>query len=171
MNIPINFIIHLLIMATTLVMGVVFFSIHSLNREFILAMISILTAILFVNVYGTFTKTLTAKILGYIISISIMLIAVAVFGIYGFEQTAIGFQTLYNINLEGIAISLGLILFSSIMFVFSLNRDKTPIVIPKAVKINFKPLPAIKEKEIVIDSNEWEEATSKDLKSGYYIEV
>ena len=171
MNIPINFIIHLLIMATALVMGVVFFSIHSLNREFILAMISILTAMLFVNIYGTITKTLTAKILGYIISISIMLISIAVFGIYGFEQTAIGFQTLYNINLEGIAIGLGLILFSSIMFVFSLSRDKTPIVIPKAVKINFNPLPAVKEKEIVIDSNEWEEATSKDLKSGHYIEV
>ena len=171
MNIPINFIIHLLIMATVLVMGVVFFSIHSLNREFILAMISILTAMLFVNIYGTFTKILTAKILGYIISISIMLIAVAVFGIYGFEQTAIGFQTLYNINLEGVAIGLGLILFSSIMFVFSLNRNKTPIVIPKAVKINFNPLPTVKEKEIIIDSNEWEEATSKDLKSGHYIEV
>ena len=85
-------------------------------------------------------KILTAKILGYIISISIALIAVAVFGIYGFEQTAIGFQTLYNIHMEGIAIGLGLILFSSIMFVFSINRKKTPIVMPKAVKINFNQM-------------------------------
>jgi len=171
MNIPINFIIHLLIMTTALITGLVFFSIHSFNREFVLAMISIVSAILFINIYGTLTKILTAKILGYIISVSIMLIAVAVFGLYGFEQTAIGFQTLYNIHLEGIAIGLGLILFSSIMFVFSLNREKTPIVMPKTVKINFNQIPAAKEKEVVIDSNDWEEASSDDLNSGQYIEV
>ena len=171
MNIPINFIIHLLILTTALITGVVFFSIHSFNREFVLAMISIVTAVLFVNIYGTLAKILTAKILGYILSISMALIAVAVFGIYGFEQTAIGFQTLYNIHLEGVAIGLGLILFSSIMFVFSVNRKKTPIVMPKAVKINFNQMPAAKEKEIVIDSSDWEEASADDLKSGQYIEV
>ena len=171
MNIPINFIIHLLILTTALITGIVFFSIHSFNREFVLAMISIVTSVLFINVYGTLAKILTAKILGYILSISMALIAVSVFGIYGFEQTAIGFQTLYNIRLEGIAVGLGLILFSSIMFVFSLNREKTPIVMPKAVKINFNQLPAAKEKEIVIDSNDWEEASADDLKSGQYLEV
>ena len=171
MNIPINFIIHLLVMLGSLITGLVFFSVHSLNREFVLAMISILTSVLFVNIYGTLVKILTAKVLGYIISISIALIAISVFGIYGFEQTAVGFQTLYNIHLEGIAIGIGLILLSSILFVFSLNREKTPIVMPRALKINFKQLPRAKEKEVIVDSSDWEEASADDLKSGQYVEA
>ena len=170
MNIPINFIIHLLIMTATFITGIVLFCIHSLNRDFVLAMIFISSAILFINVYGTFVKILTAKILGYIISTAILFVAIAVFGVYGFEQTAVGFQTLYNVHLEGIAIGLGLILFSSLMFVFSTNKKESPIIMPKTVKLNFNAVPT-KQKEIIIDSNEWEEASVDDFKSGKYLEV
>ena len=54
-----------------------------------------------------FIKTLVA---GFV-----RLISKTKIGVYGFEQTAVGFQTLYSILLEGIANGLGLILFSSII--------------------------------------------------------
>ena len=157
-------------MLAAFVGGIVCFFINAFNREFVLSIISLSTALLFINIYGNIAKILTPKVLGYLLSIVMMFVAIAVLGIYGVEQTAVGFQTLYDIHLDGIAIGLSLILLSSLTFVFSMNRRESPIVVPKIVKVNINPLP-IKKKEVIVDSEDWEEASIDDLESGRYIEA
>ena len=128
-------------------------------------------SILFVNVYGYISKLLTTKLLGYILSIYLLVVAISILGNFGFEPTAIGFETLYNINLEAIACSILLLLFSTTIFIITQNYKLKPKTNfnKESVQINFlpkpkKPLP----KKILIDSKDWEKATADDIKSGKY---
>jgi len=47
-----------------------------------------------------------------------------------------------------------------------LNRKEKPVSIPKIVKINLIPK---QTKDVVVDSNDWEEATDVDFQSGKYV--
>ena len=166
MNIPITFIMHWILMLSVLGTGVGFFISSAIQQEFLLGVIFLTLPIIFINIYGIATRTLSTKSLGYILSLSIFLISISVLGIYGFEPKAIGHETLYNFDLKGIASGVVLILFSSAIFTVSLNREEKPVTIPKMVKINLIPE---KAKDVVVDSNDWEEATDSDFQSGEYV--
>ena len=166
MNIPITFIMHWILMLGMLGTGVGFFISNSFQQEFLIALISLILPIIFVNIYGMATRSLSTKSLGYILSLSILLISISVLGIYGFEPKAIAHETLYDFNLQGIAAGIVLLLFSSAIFTASLNREEKPITIPKMVKINLIPEQI---KDVVVDSSDWEEATEADFQSGEYV--
>ena len=153
-------------MLSALCVGVGFFISNSIQQEFLIAIISLTLPILFINIYGVATKALSTKSLGYILSSYSFLISMSVLGIYGFEPQAIGHETLYEFNLEGIASGIILLLLSVVIFTVSLNRKEKPITIPKMVKINLIPK---QTKEIVVDSSDWEEATDLDFQSGKYV--
>ena len=166
MNIPITFIMHWILMLSALGTGVGFFISSSFQQEFLIAVISLILPIIFINIYGIATRSLSTKSLGYILSLSIFLISISILGIYGFEPKAIAHETLYEFDLKGIASGVVLLLFSSAIFTVSLNREEKPIIVPKMVKINLIPE---QTKDIVIDSRDWEEATEADFQSGEYI--
>ena len=166
MNIPITFIIHWIFMLSILGTGIGFFVSNAIQQEFLISVISLTLPIIFINIYGIVTKVLSTKGLGYIVSLSMFLVSISILGIYGFEPKAIGHETLYNFDLKGIASGVVLILFSSFLFTISLNRQEKPITIPKMVKINLIPK---NTKDIVVNSDDWEEATEEDFQSGEYI--
>ncbi len=166
MNIPITFIIHWILMLGAFGTGVGFFISYSINQEFLVAIIYLTIPVIFINIYGITTKSLSTKTLGYMLASYAFLISISVLGIYGFEPTAIGHQTLYNFDLKGIASGVVLLLFSLVILTLSLNRKEKPITIPKIVKINLIPK---QTKDVVIDSGDWEEATELDFQSGKYV--
>ena len=166
MNIPITFILHWILMLSMLGVGIGFFISNSIQQEFLMAIISLILPIIFINIYGLATKALSTKSLGYILSFCSFLIASSVLGIYGFEPQAIGHETLYEFDLKGIASGVVLLLLSVVIFTVSLNREEKPITIPKMVKINLIPK---QTKDIVVDSSDWEEATDLDFQSGKYV--
>ena len=166
MNIPITFIIHWIFMLGILGTGISFFVSNAIQQEFLIALISLITPIIFVNIYGIITKALSTKALGYILSFAMFLISISILGIYGFEPKAIGHETLYNFDLTGITSGIVLILFSLVIFTVSLNRQEKPIAIPKIVKINLIPK---NTKDLIVDSEDWEEASESDFQSGEYV--
>ena len=166
MNIPIIFIIHWICMLSILGTGISFFISNAIQQDFFIALISLTIPIIFVNIYGIITKALSTKGLGYILSLSMFLISISILGIYGFEPKAIGHETLYDFDLKGIASGIVLILFSLVIFTVSLNREEKPVTIPKLVKINLIPK---NTKDLIVDSEDWEEATELDFQSGEYI--
>ncbi len=146
--------------------GISFFISNAIQQEFLIALISLTIPIIFVNIYGVITKSLSTKVLGYILSLAMLLISISILGIYGFEPKAIGHETLYNFDLTGIASGVVLILFSLVVFTISLNREERPIAVPKLVKISLIPK---NTKDLIVDSEDWEEATESDFQSGEYV--
>ena len=171
MNISIQHTLHCLIISVAFFAGLMVFLIESLNNEFLTSIIYLSASILFVNIYGYFSRILTNNILGYIISIYLFVLAISVLGNFGFEATAVGFQTLYNINLEAVTCSVLLLLLSTtiLIVVQNFNPKNKQNSNPNTVQINFLPKPKkAKPKKVLIDSKKWEEATTEDLKSGKY---
>tara|TARA_Y100001936_G_C15630868_1_gene436487 strand:+ start:21 stop:524 length:504 start_codon:yes stop_codon:yes gene_type:complete len=166
MNIPITFILHWLLMLGAFGTGIGFFISSMLNQDFLIALIALTLPLIFINGYGVLTKSLSTKMLGYILSLYLFLISISVLSLYGFEPMAIGHETLYNFHLQGIASGVVLLLFSLVVLTMSLNRKEKPVSIPKIVKINLIPK---QTKDVVVDSNDWEEATELDFQSGKYI--
>ena len=72
----------------------------------------------------------------------------------------------YSFDLKGIASGVVLLLSSLVVLTVSLNRKEKPVSIPKIVKINLIPK---QTKDVVVDSNDWEEATDVDFQSGKYV--
>ena len=56
MNIPITFIIHWIFMLGILGTGISFFVSNAIQQEFLIALISLITPIIFVNIYGIIPK-------------------------------------------------------------------------------------------------------------------
>ena len=175
MNISITYFIHWIIMSLFSLTGVILFSIKSFNQEFLWALVLLMLSLLFVNIYGIITRSLSNKALIYLLSISLLFIAVSVFGNYGFEQIAIGHETLYDFSLKGIAIAILLFFISSFLFVVGTNNNLTITQTRCAQEerkrtINVPQLiPKQATNETVIDSDDWEEASAEDIESGQYV--
>ncbi len=166
MNIPITFILHWILMLSAFGVGFGFFISSTLNQDFLIALISLTLPLIFINAYGIATKSLSTKMLGYILSLCLFLVSISVLGMYGFEPMAIGHKTLYSFDLKGIASGVVLLLSSLVVLTVSLNRKEKTVSIPKIVKINLIPK---QTKDVVVDSNDWEEATDVDFQSGKYV--
>ena len=166
MNIPITFILHWILMLSAFGIGVGLFISSTLNQDFLIALIYLTLPLIFINAYGIITKSLSTKMLGYILSLCFFLVSISVLAIYGFEPMAIGHKTLYNFDLTGIASGVVLLLSSLVVLTISLNRKEKPVSMPKMVKINLIPK---QTKDVVVDSNDWEEATEIDFQSGKYV--
>jgi len=167
-----NFIIHRTVMAFIFLAGLVCFLFYSFNQNFFLGAILISLSLLFVNLYGFLTNALLQKHIFYLFSLFMFFMAISVFCNYGVEQKPIGYQTLYNFNLEGIAISLMLCLLSSLLLIIGIGqKTQTPLarpVIKKAVNLyKTKKREQVKPKNI-IESDDWQEASLEDIKSGKY---
>ena len=174
MNIPITLFMHWIIMGLISLTGTILFSIKSFNQEFILALVLLMLSLLFVNIYGLFTRSLPNKALFYLLSISLLFIAISVFGNYGFEEIAIGHETLYNFSLKGIAIAILLFFISSFLFIIGSNNNLTIVQpsYPQGKKIIRRAPQLISKQEaneIVVDSDDWEEASTEDVESGQYV--
>ena len=171
-KIVMNFIINIIVMMILFLTGVILFTINSFNREFISGLIFLMTFFVGVNLYGIITRSLTIKMLSYMIGIALLFVAGSVFGNYGVEQKAIGYSTLYDFSLYGIAISILLIFISSFFFILGINsqihlENEIPPVIKEA------PLRALdssakKRRNNIIESDDWEEASLEDIESGEY---
>jgi len=154
------------------VTGIILFTINSFNREFILGIIFLMTFFVGVNLYGLITRSLTTKMLSYMIGTALLFVAGSVFGNYGVEQKAIGYSTLYDFSLYGIAISILLIFISSFFFVLGINSkirlvNEIPPSIPAPSLIALEPK-ATKSHHNVVESDDWEEASIEDIESGEY---
>ena len=166
-----HLIINIIVMMSLFVIGVTLFTINSFNREFILGLIFLMTFFVGVNLYGIVTRSLTTKMLSYMIGISLLFVAGSVFGNYGVEEKAIGYSTLYDFSLYGIAASILLLFISSFFFVLGLN-SKISITSPVPVLMQAPMLRALESKETkpqsLIESDDWEEASIEDIESGNY---
>ena len=162
----INIIIHQIIMSVIFLTGIIVFSIQSFNQNFTLSLIVLTITGIIVNLYGVFTKSLSQRSIVYILSSIIVLISISVFGNYGIEQKAVGYETLYDFSLNGIAISLVLFFLASSILILGIYK---PIIKAKLQKIAITPL-VVKKQELkpIIESEDWEEANIEDLKSGEY---
>ena len=166
-----NLIINIIVMMSLFVIGVTLFTINSFNREFILGLIFLMTFFVGVNLYGIVTRSLTTKMLSYMMGVSLLFVAGSVFGNYGVEEKAIGYSTLYDFSLYGIAASIVLLFISSFFFVLGRN-SKNDITSPIPALMQ-APMPrGLESKErkpqSLIESDDWEEASIEDIKSGNY---
>ena len=155
-------------MSVVFLTGIVVFSIQSFNQNFTLSLIVLTITGIIVNLYGVLTKSLSQRNIVYILSLIIVLISISVFGNYGVEQKAVGYETLYDFSLNGIAIFIGLFFLASSILILGTYR---PVVKPKIQQVVIKPPPAPKKQlpaKPIIESDDWEEANIEDLKSGKY---
>ena len=159
-------------MMVLFVTGVTLFTINSFNREFLAGLIFLMTFCVGVNLYGLITRSLTTKMLSYMIGVALLFIAGSVFGNYGVEQKAVGYNTLYDFSLFGVATSIVLIFTSS--FFFILGTNLTTRVIERIPAATHAPsLTVLESTEIKlpqnnIESDDWEEASVEDIESGEY---
>ena len=159
-------------MMVLFVTGVTLFTINSFNREFLAGLIFLMTFFVGVNLYGLITRSLTTKMLSYMIGVALLFIAGSVFGNYGVEQKAVGYNTLYDFSLFGIAASIVLIFTSSFFFILGTNLTTSVIErIPAATQapsLTVLESTEIKLPQNNIESDDWEEASVEDIESGEY---
>ena len=158
-------------MLVLFLIGITLFTISSFNKEFILGLVLLLSFFIGVNLYGIITRSLTTKTLVYLIGIALLFVAGSVFGNYGVEQKAIGYSTLYDFSLYGVAISILLIFMSSFFFVLGLNSKPQITNVLSQVPPTPQPIrleAQSKKPQKVIESGDWEEASIEDIESGEY---
>ena len=163
-----NLIIHRIIMGFVFIAGIICFACYSFSQDFLMGTIILSLSLLFVNIYGLAARSISSKAIFYLFSISMVLVAISVFGNYGVEQKPIGYQTLYHFNLEGVAASLMLLLSSSLLLIVGKNQNQnTQTQIQPALKrtLKVKPKKTIKN---IIESDDWQEASTEDIQSGQY---
>ncbi len=158
---------HRIIMGFVFIVGTVFFSYYSFGQKFLEGTIMLTTSMLFINLYGFATRSLPSKFVFHLLSISTVFVAIAVLGNYGVEQKPVGYNTLYQLNLEGITASLILFLLASLLLIIGTSQKKSPaktqVVVEKPAIIS-KPQSPKK----IIKSDDWQEATLEDIRSGQY---
>ena len=154
-------------MSVVFLTGIIIFSIQSFNQNFTLSLIVLTITGIIVNLYGVLTKSLSQRNIVYILSSIIVLISISVFGNYGIEQKAVGYETLYDFSLNGIAISLVLFFLAVSILISGVYK---PIIKPTIQKTAITTPLAVKKQELrpIIESEDWEEANIEDLKSGEY---
>ena len=113
---------HRIIMGFVFIVGTVFFSYYSFGQKFLEGTIMLTTSMLFINLYGFATRSLPSKFVFHLLSISTVFVAIAVLGNYGVEQKPVGYNTLYQLNLEGITASLILFLLASLLLIIGTSR-------------------------------------------------
>ena len=163
-----NLIIHRIIMGFVFMAGIICFACYSFNQDFFMGAIIISLSLLFVNIYGFAVRSISSKAIFYLFSTSMVLVAISVFGNYGVEQKPIGYQTLYHFNLEGVAVSLMLLLLSSLLLVAGNNQNQN---IQTQAQPDLKRTLKVKPKKTIkniIESNDWQEASIEDIQSGQY---
>ena len=153
-------------MSLVFLLGIVCFSFYSIKQDFFIGIIFLSLALIFVNIYGVMAQALQPRSIFNIYSVSIVFIAISVFGNYGVEQKPIGYQTVYLFNLQGVAISLILFLLSSVTFILGKNQNKSTQIQVSPVK---KSMTTMKPKnQNIIESDDWQEASIEDIQSGHY---
>tara|TARA_A100001011_G_scaffold382532_1_gene452425 strand:- start:23951 stop:24445 length:495 start_codon:yes stop_codon:yes gene_type:complete len=154
--------------------GLIFFFTQLANEQFLGAIICLSAAVLFINIYGFVSAALKINVLGYLISVYLGVVSVSVVAIFGFEPTAIGYKTLYSVNLEAIACSIFLLLISTTILVAvqnvkAPNKSSGLDTHRPPLQINFveKQKPD-KPQKTLYDSKKWEEISSQEVESGDY---
>ena len=161
-----NLIINRIIMSLVFLLGIICFSFYSIKQDFFIGIIFLSLALIFVNIYGVIAQALQPRSIFNIYSVSIVFIAISVFGNYGVQQKPLGYQTVYLFNLQGVAISLILFLLSSVTFILGKNKNKSTQIQVSPVK---KSMTTMKPKnQNIIESDDWQEASIEDIQSGHY---
>ena len=159
--------IHRIIIGLVFIAGTVCFSCYSFSQDFFVGIIILTISMIFINLYGFVTHSLSSNAVFHLFSISTAFVAIAVLGNYGVEQKPIGYNTLYQFNLEGITASLILFLLASLLLVVGANQKTVQARAQTAVK-----RPAVQPKPLrpknIIKSDDWQKATAEDLQSGQY---
>ena len=162
-----NLMMHRIIMGLVFIVGTICFSCYSFGQEFFVGTIILTISMIFINLYGVATRSLSFNAIFQLFSISTVFVAVAVLGNYGVEQKPIGYNTLYQFNLEGITASLILFLLASLLLIIGTNQKDVQTRAQTFVK-----KPAIRSKpqrpKNTIKSDDWQEATVEDIRSGQY---
>ena len=161
---------HRAIMTIIFLVAITAFTINIVNLMFIQGLIVFLTFLVGINIYGIATQSITVKSISIMIAISLLFIGVAVFGHFGVEQRAIGYETLYDFSANGIAAALSILFLSSFFFAISISMDENPK--EKAIK----PLLRAQSSKVKISKKQeketypegWEEASFEDIESGKY---
>tara|TARA_B100001758_G_C18257616_1_gene529231 strand:+ start:92 stop:574 length:483 start_codon:yes stop_codon:yes gene_type:complete len=155
-------------MGFVFIAGIICFACYSFSQDFLMGTIILSLSLLFVNIYGLAARSISSKAIFYLFSISMVLVAISVFGNYGVEQKPVGYQTLYHFNLEGVAASLMLLLLSSLLLIAGNNQNQnlqTQIHPSLKRTLKAKPKKTIKN---IIESDDWQEASIEDIRSGQY---
>ena len=159
--------VHRIIMGFVFIVGTVFFSYYSFSKEFLVGTIMLTISMLFINLYGFATRSLPSNFIFHLFSISIVFVAVSVLGNYGVEQKPVGYNTLYQFNLEGVAASLILFLLASLLLIAGktqkISQTRIQTVVEKPTIISSPQSP-----KKLIKSDDWQEATVEDIQSGQY---
>ena len=159
--------VHRIIMGFVFIVGTVFFSYYSFSQEFLVGTIMLTISMLFINLYGFATRSLPSNFIFHLFSISIVFVAVSVLGNYGVEQKPVGYNTLYQFNLEGVAASLILFLLASLLLIAGttqkISQTRIQAVVEKPAIISSSQSP-----KKLIKSDDWQEATVEDIRSGQY---
>ena len=158
---------HRIIIGFVFIVGTIFFSCYSFSQDFLVGTIILTISMLFINLYGFATCSLPSNFVFHLLSISIVFVAVAVLGNYGVEQKPVGYNTLYQFNLEGITASLILFLLASLLLIMGksqkISHPRNQTAVKKPVIISKPQSP-----KNIIKSNDWQEATVEDIRSGQY---
>ena len=161
---------HRAIMTIVFLVALTVFTINVVNLMFIQGLITFLTFLVGINIYGIATHSITVKSISIMIAISLLFIGVAVFGNFGVEERAIGYETLYNFSANGIAAALSILFLSSFFFALSISIDEKPK--EKTIKSLLqtqrpKATKSKKQKKETYPEG-WEEASFEDIESGKY---
>ena len=162
---------HIMVMTILFFTGIILFTINVFNALFIKGLVIFLLFLVSINIYGIATRSIMLKGMTLMVAVSLLFVGVSVFGLFAVEETAVGYKTLYDFSINGIAASLIILFLSSFFFAISVNiKDSQQIKEKKRSLYAKQTRPELSRpapKEVFPDG--WEEATEEDLRSDKYI--
>jgi len=142
-----------------LVIGVFAFILSISNNNLNVALIYLITTLIFWVLYGLLLNVFDVRIFSWVISASGFLVALSIFFMFGIEEVPypVGAIVFHS---GGFAGALGIGLFS--LFPLLIMHHMTSITIPKSELVtNADEIPPEPE----LESNDWEFATEEELQS------
>ena len=162
---------HIMVMTLLFFTGIILFTINVFNALFLQGLVIFLLFLVSINIYGIATKSITVKGMTLMVAVSLLFVGVSVFGLFAVEETAVGYKTLYDFSINGIAASLIILFLSSFFFAVSVNINDSQQIKEEKRSLYVKEItPELSRsvpKEVFPEG--WEEATEEDLSSDKYI--
>ena len=146
-----------------LIIGLILFFSSLVNNNLNLALVSLMSTLIFWVIYGLLLDTFDVRIFSWVISTAGFLLAISIFFLYGVEEVPHPLGAIV-FHMGGIAGALGIGLFSlfPLLIMHQLSSKKTPSLATHKLNEN----DAAPDPEL--DSDEWEFATEDELQSGEF---
>ena len=143
--------------------GLVPFFISLNNNNLNLSLVSITSVLIIWVIYSLLMEGFDIRIFALVMSLAGFLIALSVFFLFGIEEVSypVGAVVFHSGGIAG-ALGIGFFSLFPILFLHHMSVDNEP------EKISYKQNILEEDPESVIESDEWELATEKDLRSGEF---